>query len=876
MKIAILRRRVLLGGLLLLWCASVAAVPAAGQVPSPDSFLGFKVGEDRKLADWDQVVGYFQKVAAAAPDRVQFAELGKSTLGKPFVGLTISSADNLQQLDRYLQIQQRLADPRGLSDVEAEKLIAQGKTVVLITCTVHSTEVASTQTAMEFVYKLLTEDTPRHHTILDNTIFLLIPSLNPDGQEMVVKWYRKYVGTPFEGSAPVELYHPYVGHDNNRDWYMFTQVESQLTVAKVQNVWHPQVVYDAHQMGGYSARIFTPPFLDPVDPNVDPLIVQETNMLGTSMAAALATAGKKGVVVNAMYDFWTPARHYQAYHGGVRILTESASARLASPIRVRPEELDVASLGYNAQQSSWNYPDPWKGGEWHLRDIVDYQLIAFEACLATAAQNREMFLRNFYQVGRKAVERSAAPFAYIVPPQQKDLAAAVKLLNTLRFGMVEVQRAQQKFTAEGIEYPAGSYVVLLAQPYGNYAKTLLERQKYPDLREYPSGPPKRPYDVTAQTLPLLMEVKCVEVQSAFQADLEKVDKIELPAGKVEPSRKQYLLRADSNNAYLAVNRLLKSGAQVARLKTAIRDAGREFPPGTFVIRSGSVRELAPLGCDFSATNNPLPDVSPLRAPRVGIYKSYLPSMDEGWTRWLLEQFEFPYTSIYDNDIRQGKLEARFDVIVIPDQSVAALVEGHRRREPGEPAGIGREARPADRERSFLQGPVPDEFTGGIGTAGVANLRAFVMGGGTLVTLNSASNFPIERLGVGARNVLRDVPSRDFYGPGSILRITINPNHPLGYGMDAEAAAWFEHSPAFAPAFESAAAPGAVTVATYPNGNPLMSGWLLGDALLQNRSALMDAPLGRGRVVMFGFRPQYRGQSYGTFKTLFNALYYFPQ
>jgi len=382
--------------------------------------------------------------------------------------------------------------------------------------------------------------------------------------------------------------------------------------------------------------------------------------------------------------------------------------------------------------------------------------------------------------------------------------------------------------------------------------------------------------VTAQTLPLLMEVKCVEVQSAFQADLEKVDKIELPAGKVEPSRKQYLLRADSNNAYLAVNRLLKSGAQVARLKTAIRDAGREFPPGTFVIRSGSVRELAPLGCDFSATNNPLPDVSPLRAPRVGIYKSYLPSMDEGWTRWLLEQFEFPYTSIYDNDIRQGKLEARFDVIVIPDQSVAVLVEGHRRREPGEPAGIGREARPADRERSFLQGPVPDEFTGGIGTAGVANLRAFVMGGGTLVTLNSASNFPIERLGVGARNVLRDVPSRDFYGPGSILRITINPNHPLGYGMDAEAAAWFEHSPAFAPAFESAAAPGAVTVATSPNGNPLMSGWLLGDALLQNRSALMDAPLGRGRVVMFGFRPQYRGQSYGTFKTLFNALYYFPQ
>ncbi|HXN25247.1 MAG TPA: M14 metallopeptidase family protein [Candidatus Dormibacteraeota bacterium] len=877
MKMTGLTTRLLAAALLAWGAAALAAqVPAAAQVPSPDSFLGFKVGEDRKLADWEQVVGYFQRVAAAAPERVKFAEIGKSTLGKPFVALTISSAENLKKLDRYLQIQQRLADPRGLAEPEAEKLIAEGKAVVLITCTVHSTEVASTQTAMEYVYKLLAEDTPGHRAILDNVIFLLIPSLNPDGQDMVVKWYRKYLGTPFEGSAPVELYHPYVGHDNNRDWYMFTQIESQLTVGKVQNVWHPQVVYDVHQMGSYSARIFTPPFLDPVDPNVDPLIVEETNMLGTSMAAALGTAGKKGVAINAMYDFWTPGRHYQSYHAGLRILTESASARLASPIRVRAEELDTASLGYNAQRSSWNYPDPWKGGEWHLRDIVDYQLIAFDSCLGTVAQNREMFLRTFTQIGRKAIERKGPPFAYIFPPEQKDSAAAVKLLNTLRFGLVEVERARDRFTADGIEYPAGTYVILLAQPYGSYAKTLLERQNYPDLREYPGGPPKRPYDVTAQTLPLLMGVTAVAAQAPFQASLEKIDKVVLAAGKVEPARKQYLLRADSNNAYLAVNRLLKSGAAVARLKSAVRDAGREFPAGTFVIRSGSVRELAPLGCDFSASDAVLSDATPLRAPRVALYKSYVPSMDEGWTRWLLEQFEFPYTSVYDKDIREAKLESRFDVIVIPDQSVSSLVNGNPKLQPAEPTGTGRESRTAPRETGFFQGPVPDEFTGGIGAAGVANLRAFVMQGGTLVTLNNASNFPIERMDLGARNVLRDVTNREFYGPGSILRIAVNPNHPIGYGMEPEAAAWFEHGPVFAPAFQSAAAPGAGAVASYPNGNPLMSGWLLGEGLLQNRSAVMDAPLGRGHVVLFGFRPQYRGQSYGTFKMLFNALYYFRQ
>ncbi len=730
---------------------------------------------------------------------------------------------------------------------------------------------------MEFVYRLVTEDTPRHRTILDNAIFLLIPSLNPDGQDMVVKWYRKYVGTPSEGSSPVELYHPYVGHDNNRDWYMFTQVESQLAVGKVQNVWHPQVVYDVHQMGRYSARIFTPPFLDPVDPNVDPLIVQETNMLGTAMAADLATAGKKGVVVNAIYNFWTPARHYQAYHGGLRILTESASARLASPTRVRFEDLDPATLGYNAQRSSWNYPDPWVGGEWHLRDIVDYQLIAFEACLFHTAQSREMFLRNFYRIGRKALERHNPPYAYVFPSDQKDLPAAVKLLNTLRFGMVEVRRAKQKFTADGIEYPAGSYVVLLAQPYGNYAKTLLERQRYPDLREYANGPPKRPYDVTAQTLPLLMGVRAIEVQNDLQADFEKLDKVELPAGRVEAARKAYLLLPDSTNAYLAINRLLKAGAQVARLKAPVRDAGREFPPGTFVIRSGSVRDLASLGLDFYTTDLSLADAAPLHPPRVGLYKSYVPAIDEGWTRWLLEQYEFPYTSIYDKDIRAGNLKDRFDVLVIPDQSAQGIVNGHPRRGSEEPESIGREAPSAaarERSESSFQGPVPDEFTGGIGAAGSANLHAFVMQGGTLVTLNRASDFAIERLGAGARNILRGVPNRDFYGPGSILRIAVDTKHPLGYGMDAETAAWFEHSPAFAPAFENTAGSGGVTVASYPNGNPLMSGWLLGDALLQNRAALMDAPLGKGHVVLFGFRPQYRGQSYATFKMFFNALLYF--
>ena len=848
--------------LVALICLSVFSL---AQVPTPESHLGFKVGEDRKAGDWEQVVTYFQKIAAAAPDRVKFEELGRSTLGKPFVALTITSADNMRQLPHYLEIQQRLADPRGLNAADAEKLVHEGRAIILITCTVHSTELASTQSAMQYVYNLLTEDTPEHRAILDNNIFLLIPSLNPDGQDMVVKWYRRYLGTPFEGTQPVELYHPYVGHDDNRDWYMFTQVESQLAVGKVHNVWHPQVVYDVHQMGPFAARIFTPPFLDPVDPNIDPVLVQETNMLGMNMGWDLSSSGQEGVAVNAMYDYWSPARHYQAYHGGVRILTESASARLASPMRVRFDQLDTQSLGYSAKRASWNFPAVWHGGDWHLGDIVRDQLIAFESCLYHVAQNREMFLRNFYNVGVRASTAQGPPFAYVVPASQKDVPAMVKMLSALRFGMVEVQRARQSFAADGLPYPAGSFVILMSQPYSRYAKTLLERQRYPDLREYPGGPPKRPYDVTAQTLPLLMGVRVVEVDAPFQAELEKLDSIPLPSGKVESGHKQYLLRSDSNSAFLAINRLLKAGVSVSRTTSG----SREFPAGSFVIPAANAKQVAELGLDVFAADRPPAHAVALKTPRIGIYVSYMASMDEGWTRWLLEQFEFPYVRLHDKDVRAGGLKDKFDVIILPDQNVNAIVNGHPRRDSAAGGGTA-ETEGAPRGG----GPVPDEFTGGLGQPGVASLRAFVVAGGTLVTLNSASNLAAERLPVGARNVLQGVANKDFYGPGSILRVNVDPNHPVAYGMDREVAIWFEQGPVFAPTFENSAASDVAVVATYPNGNPLMSGWLLGDGLLEGRSALVDAPVGEGHVVMFGFRPQYRGQSYGTFKMLFNSLFYF--
>jgi hypothetical protein len=763
-------------------------------VPSPESYFGQRMGSDRFVLDWDKVVSYFQTIKANS-DRIRVEELGKSTEGRPFIAATIASPETLRHLDHYREIQRRLADPRITSETEAERLAAEGKTVVLITCSIHATELASTQTAVEFAYRLLTEDTPRIRAVLQNTIFLLVPSLNPDGVDIVTRWYRRTLGTPFEGTGPPELYQKYVGHDNNRDWYMFTQKETQLTIAKLHNVWHPQIVYDVHQMGSNAARIFVPPWLDPIEPNIDAIIMQESNMIGTAMAADLTAAGQKGVAIHAMYDFWTPSRHYQAFHGGMRILTESASAKLASPIEVKPGELERDALGYNAQERSWNFLEPWPGGVWRLRDIVDDQLIAMESCLYQAALHREELLRNFYKIGQRQVARKS-PWGFVIPEVQRDPGATRKLLETLAFGQVEIEHD-----------PAGENVIRMAQPYGGWAKALLERQHYPDMRLYPGGPPQRPYDVTAHTLPLLMGVQVDAVESPVVA---------LQPGNV-PVRAEPLaaLYAADSDSWIAVNRAWNAGGTIWRSVDG----------------------------DFSTSGGT--GWKQIRRPRIGLYRSYMPNNDEGWTRWLLEQFGFAYTSLENKEIQAGGLRKGFDVIVFPDASAGSIENGYR------------------------AGSMPPEFTGGLGPAGADALRDFATAGGTLIFLNRASEYATLHLGVAAKNVVHGVQNTEYYSPGSILNARLDTHHPLAAGLPEHLAIWSEQSPAWDITVDSReSAP-----VRYPDKDLLASGWLLGEKYLAGKAAVVDARVGAGRVILFGMRPQYRAQSYQTFKLFFNALLY---
>ncbi|HEX9887346.1 MAG TPA: M14 family zinc carboxypeptidase [Longimicrobiales bacterium] len=746
---------------------------AAQEIPSPEGHLGFSPGEDRKLATWDQLAAYYDRLARVSP-RVSVDTLGATTMGRPFVMLTITGEANHARLEELHRIQMKLADPRTVSGpAELERLLDQGRTVVLITHQIHSTEVGGGLAAARLAHRLATSDAPEIREILDNVILLQIPSLNPDGTQWVTEWYREHVGTPFEGTSPPWLYHFYVGHDNNRDWYAFTQEETRLTVTGAHNAWHPQIVHDIHQMGSNGARIFFPPFIDPWEPNIDPGLTAAVNQLGAYMAAELTAQGKPGVVIGATYDAFTPARAYQHYHGGARILSETASARLATPVDI-PREAVRGGRGFDAAVASWNFPMPWEGGEWALGDIVDYMEAGALALLSNAARNRRYWLENFYGVGRRAVEGwDRWPAAWVIPASPENLANRAGLdyvLRILALGDVEVRRAEAGFSANGEALPRGSWVVPMRQPYASFAQTLIEVQEYPDLREYPGGPPQRPYDVTAHTLPLLMGVDAIPLEEAPSVALS--DPIDPP------------------------------------------DFAFELPP--------TWRGDA--------------------APRVAIYKSWQEPMEAGWTRWVFDRHGMPHDTLHDADIRAGGLAARYDAILLQNQSPESIRDGVR------------------------EGSLPSGYTGGLGEAGVRALRDFVRSGGRLVAVEAATDFVAELFDLAVSSATERLPIQDFYVPGSLVGLELE-EHPVTAGVESGVAGWYWRS---SRAFQ-VGDPTVRIVARYAEGNPVLSGWILGPEHLAGRPAIVQATVGQGDVVLFGFQPNYRAQSVATWPLLFNSL-----
>lgn len=757
---------------------ATAPILSAQQPPRPAEALGYDPVATARLPSWEEMLAYFEALAEASP-RVRLDTLGRSTLDAPLVMATISSEQNLARLDELRDVQVRLADPRRIgSDAERDSLIERGRLVVLVTAGTHSTEVGGPLAAMRLAYQVATLPTARAARIRDEVLLLIVPAVNPDGVDPVKEWYESTLGTPWLGSEPPFLYHHYVGHDLNRDWYAFTQKETRLLVDRVFQRWHPQIHHDLHQQEPTGARYFIPPWLDPVEPNVDPLLMAAATSLGTRVQWSMLEEGRMGVAVAALYDAWSPARSYVHYHAGVRMLAETASARLAAPIEVSSDEL-VPGANLDPRIPSWNHPVPWPGGRWDLANIVGYMQSGAMATLGIAASERRTWLRNFERVSRRAVEGwDAWPEAWVIPPPSRDgpvplgPTAVAELVRILRTAGVEVLRAVRPFAAEGRSFAAGSYVVGMHQPYGSFAQAVLARQPYPPQRRYEGGPPKPPYDVTAHNLPLLLGVTVVPIHEAP------------PVDEMEP--------------------VVAPPAAPAR-----RVAGLSAEP----------------------------------AVMVGLYRPWTPSADEGWTRWLFDTYAVPYSSLTNDDIARGGLLREFTAFVLPSIEPAVL-------------RFGRSA--AD---------VPPDFAGGMGPVHVDNLREFVEGGGTLVALGASVDFVIEALDLPVQDFLDGLSTEDFYAPGAQVGLAIDTATAIGAGMPATTAGWLENGAAFR------SLPGGEmeVVARYAEGSVMRSGWVVGESWVAGRPAVVEVPLGAGRVVLFGIRPQYRGQSLGTYPLLFNSL-----
>jgi len=860
----------------LLALARPAPAAAAGEIPSPEQFLGHKVGEDKFLAPWPQVVAYLRALDAAS-DRISIETAGRSTQGNEMPLVILTSAENQKRLDRYREIARRLALSDSLSDDEARALVAEGKTIALVTCSIHSTEVGSTQMAMEFAYDVATTRDPKMLSWLDGAILLLMPSINPDGQVMVVDWYNKYLGTPYEGGPMPWLYHVYAGHDNNRDFYMLTQKESQVVNDVLYHRWYPQIFLDEHQMGSTGPRMFVPPQADPLAPEVSSLIFRQADLLGTGMSMRLEEAGKLGVGSDMIFDsYWPGGTRNTAWWKNVTgLLTEVASARIASPVSIEPGELRGGVKGLPEYQRRSNFPSPWPGGWWRLRDIVEYELVATRSFLESAAVYRETFLTNVRRMAREATERghTESPRAFVIPAGQHDPVAAAELVDLLLRHGVRIERADPAdapLVAGRERYPAGSYVIPAAQPYRQFLLTMLRPQRYPEVIPYVGGPVLPPYDVTTWSLPLSIGVEVTETDAPFTlqdgrqpARLVAIESVDWPGGDVAAGAGGYLVSHRADTAFTALNRLLAEGKRVYWLKRPIEGLP-ESAPGDLWIPPGAAtpEALGRLSREVHVAIQPLaaPPTGPAfkaKPVRVGLYKPWVANLDEGWTRFLLEQYGFPYDSLDNAKMRDGTYRGKVDVVLLPAAEADIL-------ERGEPA--------AEEARRFLQ-PLPPPYTGGIGAEGGDKLKKWVQDGGTLVALDTASNYVIRLLGLPVRNVLEKVSEDDFHCPGSMLRILLDPEHPLAYGMRAEEAAYFGDSPAFQTSPPDARIDRRV-VASYPEAaqDILVSGYLKGAKRLAKRAAVVELTVGKGRVILIGFRAQHRAQPHRTFKLLWNALY----
>ncbi len=826
--------------------------PAFAQVPAPVSVLGHTPGDDFYLANYEESVRYFHTMAAAS-DRMKMFTVGKSSEGRDIEVGVISSPQNLARLDELKKNARQLATADGLNDAQALALARTTKVIVHIDGGLHSSEVAGGQHSIALAYKLLSaKNDPEVDAILDNVVLVLWPTLNPDGQDMIVSWYRQNVGTKYEVAPLPRLYQEYVGHDNNRDGFMLNMKEGQVVV-KAELEYSPVIFYCQHQTAPMPARIWIPPFADPISSNVSPYVRSWLNVIGTNMAAYLDQHNLPGAIHETRFDNWYAGFTDWAgvFRNEISFFTETALYRYATP---RFYTVDEFPREYQDLRALTMYTTPWGGGWWRLRDAVDYMVAGSMSVLDLAAKNHETLLYNRYQAARDSIHRTEPPYAYVISDKQADVPEAGLLAQKMIDNGLDVYQSQPGFRANGIEYPRGSWVIPMDQPFAAMAKELFERQVYPAAATGETAAGSHlPYDITGWTLPLQMGVAVDAVTDPVTPDqramMSKVAQVKLPEAQVAGEGATFAVSHKPNAAFKLVNDALAHGGTVALSTEPVKTA-EGMERGAFVVSGVGRSEISAMASKYAvgatAMSTAPAHTIALKKARVGLYRPWNPSIDEGWTRWVLENYDYAPLSIYNADIRSAGLRSRYDVIILPDMSSNQLMNG------------------------FRVGSIQGQYTGGIERSGLANLQEFVQAGGTLIAFNQAASSLIPLMSLPVKNVLQDLGNDKFYCAGALLRIeTTHPEMPVNFGVPASPVVMFERGPAFEtlPGFKGE------VLAKYPKQeDPLESGMILHSEVLHDKIAALQLSYGRGRILLFGFKPQHRGQAHGTYRYFFNALY----
>jgi hypothetical protein len=907
--------------IILFMMAVIGLTPLFGQerLTSPEEQFGFEIGTDYMLVNYSQLMAYWEKLAQES-DRLVLENIGTTAEGRPMVMAIITSPKNQQERARFRDISRRLGLAEGLDDSQAAKMAAEGKAVVLIDGGLHATEVLGSQQLIELVWQMASRNDAETKRILDNVILLAVPS-NPDGLELVADWYMRE-SDPLKRTtrAIPRLYQKYIGHDNNRDFYMVTQPETEAVSRVMYSEWLPQIVYNHHQTGPAGTVLFCSPFRDPFNYFFDPMVPTGVDLVGAAMHTRFAAEGKPGATMRsgAPYSTWWNGglRSTSYFHNMIGILTETIGNPTPLEIPFLPEK----------QLPGNDLPFPVAPQKWHFRQSVDYSITADRAILDLAAKMRENFLLNIYRMARNAIERGSGdhwtigpkqiqlveeaiqkenvkregygrgyplkfyallkdpvardPRGYVIPSDQPDFGTATKFVNTLIKSGVSVQQAQGPFEVAGKAYPADSYVVKCDQAFRPHILSMFEPQDHPHDVPYPGGPPSAPYDSAGWTLAYQMGITFDRILEGFGGPFKKVKgPAAAPKGMMTGSRSPagFLVDHRVNDAFIALNRLLRDGEDVYWIMKSLNADGTAYPPGTMYFKAGPEtrgrieREANSLGLRVTALDeDPKGEALRIVPVRIGLWDQYGGSMASGWTRWLLEQFEFPFEVVFPPQLDGGNLNDKYDVLIFVGGAI-----------PREDRDTGR-----GESRYFAQPKpeeVPEEFRSRLGRLSVAKtvplLRQFLEAGGTILAIGSSTvigehlDLPIsdplvERTPEGKETRL---PREEYYIPGSLLQAKVDVTRALAFGMNERTDFYFNNSPVFA-LHPDAASQGVSPVAWFDTATPLRSGWAWGQNYLEMTVAVLEAAVGNGRLVLYGPEIVFRGQPHGTFKLLFNGIF----